>query len=508
MNRRKKIAQHLMRQMEIRNAATADGRQELNDVEQREFDELQSKIDTLMAEEIAEQARTAASAQSDGNPEEAVRAAVDSERNRINEIISLCRDFNVDSNDFIANGSTVDAVRAAVLEGMRTSHEPMNTNGTLHVNVDEADKYRSASADALLMRAGITVANPSEGARELVGMSLRDLAIDCLSREGESVASFIRMSSDDLYTALTRQAFNPTAAFPAILDATVQKGIVELYNKVPTTFERWTTSGSLKDFKPSPDHEYLIGGAGDFLKVPENGELKADIPSTELLPSRKLDTYGRQFSMTRQAFINDDIEFITKVPALYATKAKRTIDKQCYGILYGNPTIFDGHQLFDASNHNNYKTSGGAPTAALIQEGITKMQLQKDPFGDAIYVAPKAIVVPIGYGFDLLKIFHSTNVPGSSNNDINPLYKYDMDIVESPVLNALAGANPCPWFLAADPTSAKGVQVDYLNGNKTPITRRAELPGTLGFVWDIYLDWGISVVDYRGLYKNAGAAIS
>ena len=32
-------------------------------------------------------------------------------------------------------------------------------------------------------------------------------------------------------------------------------------------------------------------------------------------------------------------------------------------------------------------------------------------------------------------------------------------------------------------------------------------PGTLGFVWDIYLDWGISVMDYRGAIKNPGTKI-
>ena len=34
-----------------------------------------------------------------------------------------------------------------------------------------------------------------------------------------------------------------------------------------------------------------------------------------------------------------------------------------------------------------------------------------------------------------------------------------------------------------------------------------ETPGTLGFVWDIYLDWGISVMDYRGIVKNPGVKV-
>ena len=91
----------------------------------------------------------------------------------------------------------------------------------------------------------------------------------------------------------------------------------------------------------------ILGGLGDFEEVPENGEIKADLPRTELLPTRKLKTYGKQFSMTRQAFVNDDIGFLTRIPGLYAVKAKKTIDKQVYTLLYQNSKIFDGTPLFD-----------------------------------------------------------------------------------------------------------------------------------------------------------------
>jgi hypothetical protein len=276
---------------------------------------------------------------------------------------------------------------------------------------------------------------------------------------------------------------------------------------VPTTFQAFTTKGSLKDFKTTADHEYVIGCVGDFLLVPENGEIKADIPSTQVLPTRKLDTYGKQFSMTRQAFINDDIGFLTEVPGLYATAAKKTIDKEVYKILFNNPAIFDGTALFH-TNHKNLIGSGSKPTQAAIQAIILQMQKQTDQFGEPIYITPKTIVVPVGYEFDLAVILHSAQVVGSSNNDINPLYNYPLQIVQSPILNSLAGANACPWFMFADASSARGIQVDYLNGQETPTVRRMEAPGVLGFTWDIWLDWGISVRDFRGIAKNPGVAIS
>ena len=318
--------------------------------------------------------------------------------------------------------------------------------------------------------------------------------------------TLLRMSPEELYGYMGRQFYNPTAAFPAILDNAINKSIVEMYSKVPTTFQAWTSKGSLSDFKETRDHEYIMGGLGDFEEVPENGEIKADIPQTELLPTRKLKTYGKQFSMTRQAFVNDDIGFLTRVPGLYATKAKKTIDKQVYSLIFKNDKIWDGKPLFDAA-HENVVTAGGKPSQQSIQAMILQMQKQKDPFGDPILMVPKWIIVPVGYEFDLAVVLHSSQVTGSNNNDYNPLYNYPITIVQTPMLNAMAAGKAVPWFMVADPMSAKSVHVDYLNGKEMPFIRRMEAPGTLGFTWDIFMDWGICVRDFRGIAKNPGEVV-
>ncbi len=499
------IREMIARQREIIEAARAAGRG-LTTEEATEFDSLSRSIEAAAA------AATRQAAEPEAQPEheatdntENERQLVQAERERIRSIETICNDFGLESRSYIEDGATVDAVRAAALEHIRQTGAPIGAS--VRMIESSEDKFRRAASDALMMRSGLQVENAADGANQMRGMSLRSLAIECLQQDGVNTANFNRMSSEDVYNELLRQYYNPSASFPAIMDATIRKSIVELYNKVPTTFQAFTTKGSLPDFKETADHEYVIGGVGDFLKVPENGEIKPDKPQTELLPQRKLETYAKQFSMTRQAFINDDIGFITKVPGLYATAAKKTIDKQVYKILFDNPTIFDGVALFHSS-HANLIGSGSAPSQASIQAIILQMQKQTDQFGDAIYITPRTIVVPVGYEFDLAVILHSAQVTGSSNNDINPLYNYPLQIVQSPILNALAGANACPWFMFADQSSARGIQVDYLNGQETPTVRRMEAPGVLGFTWDVWLDWGISVRDFRGIAKNPGVVIS
>lgn len=488
------LKQLIARQQAILDAAKS-AKRNLTEEEQREFDELQKQINAIKSS--GEQPEGGESINGD-----AVGAARAAERQRIADITALGREFDFDVDSFIRDeNATVDNVRKAILEKMKSTGKPLSVS----ITHDEGDKFREAVTDALVSRAGITP--PSDERNEYRAMSLRDIGIEALTREGKSDSNLRRMSSSELYDELSRSFYNPTAAFPAILDNAIKKSVVKLYTDVPTTFQEWTTKGTLSDFKESKDYEYILGGAGELTEVPENGELKHDTPSSALMPKRSLKTYGRQFSMSRQAFINDDIGFITEVPGLYAAKAKKTIDKQVYSVLYNNSATFDNKALFCAE-HKNLITAGSAPTAEAIQKIILLAQRQTDPFGESIYMTPQFLIVGMGYEFKLAAIFNSAQVLGSSNNDINPLYNYPLKVVQTPVLNSLAGTNPVPWFMGVSPTSARGIQVDYLDGNEIPTIRRMEAPGTLGFTWDIFLDWGINVRDYRGLYKNPGEAQS
>ena len=359
------------------------------------------------------------------------------------------------------------------------------------------------------MRSGLNPEKPAEGARELMGMSLRDLAIECLAAEGKTGMN--RKSADELYTEMQRQFFNPTAAFPTILDNAINKAYVEGHRTAPVTFDRWTKRGTLKDFK-THDNNYLSGPAGEFLEVPEGGELKHDIWHDEKRPTRKLKTYGRQFTMTRQAFINDDIDIITRMPAKYAASARKTLNKQCYEILLNNPAIYDGVKLFD-SKHANLLATGTGITREALQGMIMALSNQKDEFGEVCIIRPATIIVPSGYKFEMYTIFFSPTINTEDNTQaVNPLYQYreSIEIVEDPTINAMCGGfgNQMPWWLLGAKEDTDFVEVDYLNGQDVPNIRRSEVPGTLGFVWDIYLDWGISVMDYRGAIMNPGVVVN
>lgn len=475
----------IAKQKAIVESAKAEHR-DMSKEEEREFNFLQGLIDD--AKKDAETAQKAAN--------DAEKRAVEAERQRVSEINDLCKSFDgVDASEYIRSGKSIDEVRAAVLNTLKEQKAPVRAS----VIEDDTDKFRMNVENGLLQRTGHKVESKSDYAH----VSLKDIAKECLERDGENVR---HISDTDLYDRVCQRAayFNPSDSFPAIMDSVINKSIVDVYQHVPTTFDLWTTKGSLPDFKETSAHEYVFGGIGDWEEVPENGEIKADKPQTEMLPQKKLKTYGKSFTMSRQAFVNDDIGFLSRVPGAYAAKAKQTIDKQVYDILLGNSKFADGVALFD-KKHGNVASTGAKPGIDSLKDMVLTIGAQTDQFGEPISVQPKYILVSNANQFDLFTTLHTAQVTGSNNNDVNPFYNASIQPIVVNRIDMASGTGATPWFVVADPMSAPSIEVDYLNGAETPQVRRMEKPNTLGFVWDMYLDWGITIVDFRGIYKNGGA---
>ncbi len=525
MNRKQMIA----RQQELLDLAKSEKRA-LTEDEQREFDGLQRSIEAMDA---AANPGSGASGEPGNEPtpapdnrgadglvghvgsigptgpsgipdDDARQRFIQEERQRISTITQMCRNFGMDPKEYVDNGTSVDDVRAAVIEHLQRNNAPIHTG--VHVEEVGEQRFQRDMSDALMLRAGLHVENPSEEASRLVGMSLRQILIEAETLRGKG-AGLNRASNEELFQ---RAFFNPESAFPAILDQTIEKSYREGHRTAPVTFDRFTKKGTLTDFK-THDNNYLAGPVGEFLEVPENGELKHDVFTDAKLPTRKLRTYGRQFTLSRKAFIDDDIGLVTRVPAKYAASARKTINKQVFQILLGNAAIYDGVPLFDTA-HKNLLAEGTGVTQDAMQTMIMALATQKDQFGQAIIINPSKIVVPSGLKFDMYTLFNSQYIETKDNTQaVNPLYQYrnELEVVEDPTINALCGGmgQIMPWFLFGSASDTDGIEVDYLNGQEIPTIRRSEVIGQLGFVWDIYLDWGISVMDYRGIVKNPGVAV-
>lgn len=235
------IQEMIARQQAIVSGARAAGR-DLTAEERAEFDGLQRQIDAAGnnpaqgaegqgGEDPTGGARGMGNdnGQQGTDPTEAARQAVATERQRVSDITALCRQAGMDPAEYISNGATMDTVRQAAVDYLLKHGAPVSSR----MNGDEGDNFRQAAVDAMLLRTGVNVQNPAKGAEEMRGYSLRDLAIECMARDGVgTTTSLLRMSKDDLWNEACRQFFNPTAAFPAILDNAIRKNIGPLPESV------------------------------------------------------------------------------------------------------------------------------------------------------------------------------------------------------------------------------------------------------------------------------------
>ena len=412
---------------------------------------------------------------------EDVNKAVEAERERVGQITTLCRHFNVSPDEYIRSGKPLAEVQLDVLEQNKRAKAP---SANIEVGAEDHEKYKAAATDALLIRSGIAVENPAQGASEMRGMRLRSIVEDVLEREG--VTHVNRMDE----TELIRTALSGTGALPGILSNVANKSMLKAYEAAPTTFEAFTSIGSNVDFKEAK--KYRLSEAGALLEIKENGEFEAD-EIEESDASTKVLTYGRAFSFTRQMLVNDDLSALTKVPALYAAQAKRGINRLVYQTLAGADY---------SSTNGNLAATPSALTLSGIDEGRVAMRTQKNIRGtEVLNITPKYLIVSTQNEFKARQLMTSVSDPNATHYGVvNPLMN-SLEIVSDAELDLIDGK---AWYLVADTSLFDAIEVTYLNGVQTPTIESQIAFDTLGIRYRIYIDYGVSVLDHIGLYKNAG----
>jgi hypothetical protein len=265
-----------------------------------------------------------------------------------------------------------------------------------------------------------------------------------------------------------------------------------------TTFQLWTSRATLGDFKSTP--AFRLSEAGGFATIPQNGEIPFDEMSDEKV-LRALATKGVSWGLSRQAIINDDLNYITKQPLAYAAAARRLVNTAVYAVLNNNAAIYDSVALFH-STHANLATSAAVPSVESIGVGRAAMRKQTGVRGlEALNVAPAFIIGPADLETKIDQVMTSVADPDGLNSGVANVVRGKMlSVTDAALTDATA------WFLAADPTQLDTVEVAYLNGQESPFVESQMAFEKLGWTWRIYHDWAVTPLDYRGLYKNAGSS--
>lgn len=416
-----------------------------------------------------------------------LQKAMEQERKRTSEITAMFRDFDVEGADeAIVLGKSVEEAREMVMDQLRARNKGVSVT----MGEAESDKFRAAAQDAVLMAAGIPVADAAPGAQELRGYSMVEMARESLRRESGSTVNF----GDNM--ELARAAINSTSTFPAIMSNLANKSVMVGFNEAETTYQVWAGKGSNRDFKEAA--RVALSEAGTLELVPEGSQFKQD-SFGEASARTKVATYGKLFSLTRQAIINDDLGLFSKIATKYGSAAKRLVNKMVYAQLTGNVKMQDNVALFD-TKHGNVAGTGEALSVKAIAKAITAMRRQKGITGEAtLNITPKYLVVPPELEMTAYQIVNSTAAVDGVNSGVANPYKGRFIVVADAELT-----DPDAWYLVADATQHDTIEVTYLNGVETPRLETRQGFDVDGIEYKVAFDCGVSALDFRGVFKNAG----
>lgn len=433
---------------------------------------------------------------------EAIRAE---ERARAAEIGTICARHGLDTafrDQLIRDGVSMDEARTLILDklvetdpaGRTAEPAPAQARGT-----GERDgQYRDAVSEALMHRADPGQHQLGAGGREFRGLSLLEIARHVLERGGVSTRGMSKMElSGAAFMGRGSVGYHSTSDFPAILANVAGKTLRASYESTPRTFAAWARRATITDFKPVQRTQ--LGGAPDLEKVLESGEFQYGTIG-EAKEVYALASYGRIIGITRQALINDDLDAFTRIPAAFGASAADLESDIVYAILMQNPAMADSTALFHA-DHGNLGTASVISEAALAAAYRAFAQ-QTGIEGRKISILPSYILVPPGVRSVEARKQVTATTPGSTA-EVNT-FANRLQVIEEPRLIPASGQDP--WFLAADPDRIDTVEYAYLDGQEGVFTETRMGFEVDGMEIKARHDFAAKAIDWRGLYKNAGAA--
>jgi hypothetical protein len=446
------------------------------------------------------------------NLEQTRSEAAAGERARIKGISAQCRALGLEqkfADALIEEGvDLLTANQRALVEWEKL--QPANPNPTVSQVHTDKEATRSAMTNALVLRidpraASVMGEENVRAASEFRGMNLLRFAEESLIRSGVRTAG---MSAKEIATFALGgkiRGLHHTTDFPLLLMDTVNRTLLAQYAIQERTFTSWARRSTMNDFR-AVTRVRLSEMLGNLEEVKEGAEYKYGTFS-ENGESYKLAKYGKIIGITWEAIINDDLSAFDRIPQAFAVSAARLQSNIVYSMLLANgfSVMGDGNALFSAAHNNfvgtagNQTTGGTALSEASLTLAYTSFRQQKDAAGNKLNLKPKYLIVGPKNEF-LAQKLTSVNFVATKQSDtpVGSLTGLTL-VVDAEIENY-------EWFLAADPASLDTVEYSFLAGEEELFIDQREGFNIDGLEVKARLIFAAKAIDWRGLYRNNGAA--
>lgn len=424
------------------------------------------------------------------------------ERQRVKEINDACRTAKMPAafvTEHIEKGTDINAVRALIIEGLAATDDTESVvrsanAGVFFIGAEANEKKRSAIENSIMHRADPSIILLPE-AREFRGMSLLEIGGECLSDAGIKTRGLSKREQATTMLGLDQsRGYHSSSDFPIILGNTINRTLRRAYDLQTRTFMPFCRRVNISDFKQITRTQ-LSELVGNFDAIPEGGEYKS-ASAGESKEVYQLAKYGKKIGFSWEMLINDDLSAFTRIPQMIANKSAQKQSDIVYGILTANADMSDGVALFH-STHGNLAGTASAITAAAMGLARAAMRKQKDPNGDFINVMPKYLVIGPDKETEAEMLIHALIV-ATKTTDTN-VFRDSVTIIVEPRLTGNQ------WYLVADPNSIDTIEYAFLDGEQELFTEQRISFDVDGLEVKARMVFAAKAIDWRGMYKNAGA---
>lgn len=400
----------------------------------------------------------------------------------------------------------LSAVGAIAPAGDLTGQGP-----AVQVTADEYD--RKVNVLEATLSQGRYAVKDKDGAPVAGYRSLREAYYDFTGRHdqdrslgGRSIGEW--MFAESLRTVPVEQASAQlresvlTSTWASAMGETMHRILIQEYSLDPLqSWKRLVSQNSpMSDFKTH--RRERIGGFDVLPTVAENAAYAALTTPSDEEGTFALQKYGGLETVTMEAFANDDIGAIARVPRNMGRAAAVTLYNAVWiTTIEGNAnTTYDATALFDAAHNNT--AAGTALDEATVdarRQAMVLQQRQGETSG-FIGIDPRFLVVPTAQKLTADKLTKSVEAVGASNNEFNTASVYE--VIEVPLF---ADAND--YYLMASPSSVPMIEMGWFQGRQDPEILVQDGP-TIGSVftndrvtYKIRHIWTLLVLDHRGFQR-------
>ena len=389
------------------------------------------------------------------------------------------------------------------------------------VTESEHDKFMAQASAGLVQRCfqgqiKTQKAPDVQGAEHFRNLGLYRLAEACVRRMGvnpehHNKGDIVRIAmghpgiAGRLNIRRSSDVYHTSGSFSSLLLDAANKTLTASYVEAPYTWDQWVRQAqSVDDFKNI--NRISLGESPNLEVVPEG----KDYPEGKVVDQRKsykIEKYGKEFTVTWETVINDDLDALSRIPAMHGSAARRTQEKAIYDVFLSNPLMPDGFNLFSASHTSGTNLSGGAaaPSKTTLDKAFEVMGKQKGLNSDVFLgLTPSILLVPLAYAGTALELVNSTaSVESEKNSGVSNLYgrggARQLRVVASPYLDANSGTN---WYAIADNSLIDTVEISFLSGEESPVLESDYNIRNDSYIYTVRQSFAAAVIEHRGIFAN------